>query len=244
MDAASARQAQGLATMTPEMQGAERYYDWLAETLKPNVGRRVLEIGPGFGNLADRCAGVDLYLGLDNSEQVVAHLYRRFAGKPWFEALVDRTLGAEHRDVLRTRRIDTVIAVNVLEHLPDDAAALRLWAEIAPGAKLLVFVPALACLYGTLDAQAGHYRRYTREGLEGLLLSCGATVEKVAYFNAIGALGWFISGRILKQDLGGPGARWMVKVYERWVLPVARLVDPILIPLWGQSVVAVCRLPG
>ncbi|MFA6319118.1 MAG: methyltransferase [Elusimicrobiota bacterium] len=230
--------------MNREMQGASGYYDWLAETLRPLAGRRILEVGPGFGDMAERLGGAsESYVGLDNSEEVVAHLAARFKGRSQFHFILDKDLGAASLAALKERRLDTVIALNLLEHLPVERTALRLWSEVCPGGRLLAFAPALPFLYGSLDEGAGHYRRYTRKTMRGILESAGVEVESVRYFNAVGALGWFVSARILRQKIGGSGTAGLVRFYDRFALPLARLSDPLLSLFWGQSVLAVGRFP-
>ena len=235
----------GLGTMTSEMAEAGAYYDWLASELRPWTGRRVLEIGPGFGSLAERLAAdAAAYVGLDESQEVLDGLRARYAGRANWRFVRDAVLGAEHEGELAAERFDTVLTVNLLEHLPDEASALRLWARLCPGGRLLAVVPAGMWLYGSLDEQAGHHRRYSRAGLGALLAAHGLRVERLYHLNAVGALGWFVVARILRRDLGSRSTGLAVRVYDRAVLPLARLLDPLLRPFWGQSVVAVARFPG
>ena len=235
----------GLGTMNREMQGAAGYYDWLARTLRPLAGSRILEVGPGFGDMAERLGReAESYVGLDNSEEVVAHLAARFRGAAQFEFLLDQGLGAGSKAALKERRLDTVVALNLLEHLPDEKPALEIWSEVCPGGTLLAFAPALPCLFGSLDEGAGHFRRYTCGSMRRLLEDSGIRVSSVHYFNAVGALGWFVSACILRQELGSSGTAGMVRFYARVALPLARLSDPLLSRFWGQSVLAVGRFPS
>ena len=235
---------QGLGTMNREMQGAAGYYDWLAAALRPMAGKRILEVGPGFGDMAERLgAAAECYVGLDNSEEVVAHLRERFKGRAQFEFTLDKKLGAAALPALKERRFDTVAALNLLEHLPDERPALKLWAEACPGARLLAFAPALPFLFGSLDEQAGHFRRYTCRTMRGILESAGVEVESVRYFNAVGALGWFVSARVLRHEIGSSKTAGLVRFYDRFALPLARLTDPLLSLFWGQSVLALGRFP-
>jgi SAM-dependent methyltransferase len=230
--------------MSPEMQGAQAYYDWLSGVFSPHCGRRVLEIGPGFGDMAERLgAQVESYVGLDESQDVIDRLRERFKRRANFNFIADKRFGGDSEALLKEQNIDTVFAANLLEHLPEEAPALRQWARISPGGRLLLLVPAHPSLYGSLDDQAGHYRRYTRSGLRALLDREGVSVSELRYFNALGALGWFLAARLLRLDLGGSGTGRMIKLYDRWVLPASRLLDPVLGRLWGQSLLAIGRLP-
>lgn len=230
--------------MNPEMAGAARYYDWLADVLRPWTGQRILEIGPGFGSLAERlAAGAKVYVGLDESNEVIAGLSARFGDRPGWSFTRDGALGADHESELAAKAFDTVITVNLLEHLPDEIVALKLWSRLCRGGRLLVIVPAGMWLYGSLDEQAGHYRRYTQTQLRLTLEQNGLKVEEIQHLNAIGALGWFVSARLLRQNIGSSGTSLAVRIYDRLVLPAARLLDPMLRPFWGQSIVAVARFP-
>lgn len=234
----------GFGTMAPDMAQAAAYYDWLADVLRPWAGRRILEIGPGYGSLAERLAGrAERYVGLDDSQDVVDHLAGLFSGKPAWSFLQDGELGARREAELARERFDTVLTVNLLEHLPEERDALRLWSRLCRGGRLLAVVPAGMWLYGSLDEQAGHFRRYDKEGLRALLEANGLQVESLHHLNAVGALGWFLFARILRRDIGSGSTGLAVRVYDRLVLPAARALDPLLRPLWGQSLVAVARFP-
>ncbi|MDE2291017.1 MAG: methyltransferase domain-containing protein [Elusimicrobia bacterium] len=234
----------GFGTMAVEMSQAVAYYDWLADVLRPWTGKRILEVGPGYGSLAERLAAeAEAYVGLDDSEPVVAHLAKVHTDKPAWRFFKDGRLGADHVPELEAARLDTVLAVNLLEHLPDEGEALRLWGKVCRGGRLVAMVPAGMWLYGSLDEQAGHYRRYSRAGFGRVLESHGLRVERLHYLNAVGALGWFVVARLLRRDIGSGSTGLAVRVYDSAVLPAARLVDPLLRPFWGQSVVAVARFP-
>src|SRR5439155_1584785 len=103
-------------------------------------------------------------------------------------------------DGLAAHRFDTVVCANVLEHVADDAASLRaMRALLAPGGRVVLIVPALHALYGTIDAAIGHHRRYTREEIDAKLHAAGLEVEHVSYFNLLGMVGWWLNARVLKR---------------------------------------------
>ena len=97
-------------------------------------------------------------------------------------------------------KIDSVVCLNVLEHIEDDRRVLaELSRAIEPGGVLVVLVPAHPRLYSDLDRNLGHYRRYTRELLEARFREAGFVVERSRYFNWIGAIGWYVYGRLMKR---------------------------------------------
>jgi predicted SAM-dependent methyltransferase len=98
-------------------------------------------------------------------------------------------------------RIDTIIILNVIEHLQDDLAAVKeIYETLVPGGHLIVMVPAMQFLYGSLDRAFGHFRRYTKETMGSIIRKASFKIMKSEYVNVIGMFGWFLYGRILKAD--------------------------------------------
>jgi hypothetical protein len=105
----------------------------------------------------------------------------------------------------------------------------------------LLFIPALPSLYGTLDKAFDHFRRYTKSSLAGKLKEAGFRVEYLRYMNFPGILSWFLAGRVFKKKTIRP---LEVRVYDRWVIPCARLLERYWEPPAGQSIIAVGRKQG
>ena len=232
--------------MSSEVAGATRYYRWLHESVDAWVGRRVLEVGPGFGSLATLLSAHGReYVGVDLDADIIARLRAAHdSGTPGGPEFVngdvtDPTVQA----VLAARAFDTVLTFNVLEHLADPAAHLDALRAIAPGARLVVLVPAHPFLYGTLDEQAGHYLRFRRDELAALLARVADGVE-LRYFNPVGAVGWFVAARVLRLPLDGESTNRSIRLYDRFVVPVSRALDPFTAHLFGQSLMAAGRLRG
>jgi SAM-dependent methyltransferase len=136
---------------------------------------------------------------------------------------------------------ETVIAVNVLEHVENDAEFLRAaHLTLTPGGSLLLLVPAVPKIYGSLDKAFDHFRRYTRSGLERSLLAAGFEIERLHYLNLVGVAAWFTAGRILNRTTLG---RSQVRFYDRWVIPWLRRIDSLFRPPVGQSLLAIARKP-
>ena len=232
----------GLSTMSREIAALTNYYDWILEVFGADVGRSVLEVGPGYGNFAGLMAGRGkAYLGVDTDGGVIDRLKQAFQGRPGAE--FERADVTDEGWIRRAeaRGFDTVVLMNVLEHLDDPVRLLKALLRAAPGAKLIILVPAFQALYGKMDEQAGHFKRYIRPMLRSELEAAGASVERMTYFNAVGGVGWWVSGRLLGRGLGEAGGS--ILFYDRWVVPAARLVDPLFRRFFGQSLIAVAR-PG
>jgi SAM-dependent methyltransferase len=146
-------------------------------------------------------------------------------------------------DVAPSTRANTIVLVNVLEHVEHDQSLLNTAARLlTPHGTLLVFVPAGPWLLGTLDAAFGHHRRYTRETLTRALRATGFRIRRLRYFNLPGVLGWFVAGRLLRRRTIDPQD---VQRYDRWVVPWVARLEAVCGPPFGQSLVAVAgRVAG
>jgi SAM-dependent methyltransferase len=137
-------------------------------------------------------------------------------------------------------KLDTIVCLNVLEHVTDAAAALRNFHDtLQPGGGVVVLVPQGQWLYGTIDAAVGHVRRYSRDELRAALEQAGFRVEQVFDFNRIGVPGWWLNGRVLRR-VHMP--KYQLKLYDSLVWLWRRL-DRFL-PWQGLSVIAVARKPA
>ena len=162
-------------------------------------------------------------------------LEQRFLGHPGLrvEALTLPDTGAAGRYCVLG--LDTVVALNVIEHIEEDAAAMRTMRDmLIPGGRAIVQVPALPWLYGTLDKSLGHVRRYTRADVANLMQRSDLRIEYLVYFNFAGSLAWFVNGRIRKLPRI-PVTQ--LRVFDAMV-PVLRLEDAIPLP-FGHSVIGV-----
>ncbi len=177
---------------------ARNYNEWIYNIFKEYTsGKTILEIGSGIGNLTQYFLKSSAkVIGIDTSPFFIQHLRIDCPGTEVhnFDITDDKVIE------LAGEKIDAVIAVNVLEHIKDDEKALEnMRALLQPDGRLLLFVPALNWLFGTLDENVSHYRRYDKQELRDKVERNGFTVEKTFFSNFLGIFGWFINGRILKQ---------------------------------------------
>lgn len=219
------------------MAGAVNYYRWVVRRFAPYLGRRVVEAGAGIGTFAGhlREAVPDAELTLvEPADNNYPHLRARFAGDARVRTVQGYLEAAGARE-----SADSVVAVNVLEHVHDDAAFLAAAHRLlAPGGHLLLFVPALPALYGTLDEAFEHVRRYTRAGLDGRLRGAGFRPVRLHYTNLPGVAAWWLSGRVLRRRT--VTAR-DAKLYDRWITPWTSALERVWTPPLGQSLIAVAR---
>lgn len=217
------------------LSGARNYYRAIVGHLRPYLGRRVLEAGAGIGTFAHHVldgAGVEEMLLVEPAVNNIGALERRFAGDQRV-----RVLHGYLGDVSAGARMDSVVAVNVLEHIEDDVGFLRKAHEtLAPGGHVLLFVPALPAIYGTLDEAFAHYRRYTKHALAQRLRAAGFEGLRLRYTNFPGIVSWFVAGRVLRRRTLKPAD---VALYDRLVMPLVVAVERRWEPWIGQSIIAV-----
>lgn len=216
------------------METVRRYNDWIFERIRPSLGDRILEVGSGIGNITRKMLYKDRVIASDISEEYLQTLRKRFVEG---ERLKITRFDLNECDAVRVRpeRIDTIVCLNVLEHINDDAAALRCFHEIIrPGGRLVLLVPACKALYSRMDSGLEHFRRYSRSELCRKIDAAGFTLESVSFLNLPGAVGWFINGRILRRKIL---PRHQMKLFNI-LSPFLKMENHVGIP-FGLSLLAV-----
>jgi SAM-dependent methyltransferase len=228
----------GIETLERLAAAAPRYNAWLIERVLPWVGRRVLEIGAGVGTMSAFLTDRERVVLTDTNGGYLERLRARFAGQPQVRVVALR-LPATNGDV-QAERLDTIICLNVLEHVRDDELSLAtMFQLLQPGGRLVLLVPSLPAIYGTLDRALGHFRRYTPSELRQKYAAAGFRMRHLEYFNMAGIPGWWFTGRVLRRELIPTGSlRW----YDALV-PLFRL-ERFLPWRLGQSLIAVGERPA
>jgi glycosyltransferase involved in cell wall biosynthesis len=217
----------------------KNYNSWVWDSVRSHVGERVLEVGAGIGNMTRLLYGRPLVVATDVEQPYIDTLRNKFRRRPGVEVEHldlndDRCLELAHYD------FDSVVCLNVLEHVEDDEGALRrLHTLCGEGGTVAIYVPAGPSLFGTMDKVVGHYRRYTREELQAKMELAGFVVEKIFYQNSFGRLGWWWNGRVLRSA-EMPGMQ--SKIFDRMV-PLIRAIESTP-PSRGLSLIALARRPG
>ena len=226
MDAASYGGRENLEAMEAAV-NYNRSLVGLVEAYLPRAAR-VLDFGAGSGTLTRllRDAGFDM-LALEPDGALAGALESDgIPVEPRLDSIPDGTLGA-------------IVSFNVLEHIEDDAAALRsLHAKLCAGGRLLLYVPAFPLLYSSMDRKVGHFRRYRRRGLVSLLERSGFSVEAARHLDSLG----FIAALAYRFAAPGDGVLQAsaVRTYDRFLFPVSRMVDRLTAGAIGKNLFAVC----
>ncbi|MGH9103438.1 MAG: class I SAM-dependent methyltransferase [Acidimicrobiales bacterium] len=215
---------------------ARNYRAYQHELVSPHCGRSVLEVGAGLGELAASFTGLERQVLTDSDPYCLDRLRRRFQGRPGVEVMELSLPGP----VQVGDPVESVIAMNVLEHIEDDSGALRqLAAAVVPGGRVVLWVPGYPALYGDFDRKVGHVRRYTPATLRAAVEGAGLRVELLRPVNLLGGLAWWLAVRV-----GGTGQTnpRLIRLYDRGVLPLTRLIERRVQPPFGQSLLCVARV--
>lgn len=212
-----------------------RYRDWEWATVRPYLGRSVLEVGAGMGVLSEQLAsaGLERLVLADTEEYFLAHLRDAFGGRQDVEVVEVALPGP----VDIGRPVESAVAMNVLEHIEDDVAALRdLAAAVRPGGTVVLWVPAYMRLYGEFDRKLGHVRRYTPTTMRATAERAGLSVRLVRPVNLLGGLAWWAAVR--RGGVDRPNPR-LAALYDSVLVPASRALERIVTPPFGQSVLCV-----
>lgn len=218
--------------------GKPRYLAYQRELIRPHCGRSVLEVGAGLGEFAEGFTGCDRYVVTDVDPGAVQKMKDRFAARPEVEV---QQFDIDGQTTL-SAPVETLIAINVLEHIDDDVAALRrLSRSLTPAGNIILFVPGYQQLYGDFDRKVGHFRRYTPSALSAAARNAGLTVEVAHPVNFLGAFAWWAAVR--KGGASSPNPT-LVSIYDRTVVPLTRRIEKRVKVPFGQSVLCVARKSG
>ena len=224
-----------------DLSDARRYRAWLADLARPHLGEHPIEIGSGTGEYALEWApALTAFTATEADESRHRGLVDRFADHDVIRVRYLLLGDLDDDPPAATARHSAAVAFNVLEHIPDDVAALRaMGALVRPGGAVILIVPAFPSAMSRFDRAIGHQRRYTRLSLGTALAGAGLRVEQLRYVNPIGLINWYVTVKALGMRPRNGAA---LRLFDRTVVPVARSLDRVSVP-FGQSVFAVARVP-
>ncbi len=225
---------------------ALNYHRWILEIFRPYIGKRIVEVGAGSGSFSELILETrpDRLDAIEPSANMypllAAHLQHLDSGN--IGRARHGTLIGELDSIRKSGPPDSIIYVNVLEHVEDDAAELAaMHSLLRPQGCALIFVPANPWLMGSMDRELGHFRRYTMKELRGKCEAAGFTVRMASYFDFLGIAPWWLKYCLFKSRVMEPGA---VRLYDRWVVPASRTLEGLIPPPVGKNIVLVANKPG
>lgn len=221
----------GLQTLE-SMKGAPWYNRWILDKFVKFLHGDILEVGCGIGNFTSSLTKYGNVWAIDINKEYISKMHLKAnmgfgdieKGKYFFGK----------------KTFDTIVCLNVLEHIKDDEAALNnLFKLLKEGGKLILLVPSHKFLYGEIDKGIDHFRRYEKDELNKRLQKIGFKIAKSRKLNLFGALGWFVAGKILKQKAVKGGNVKVFSLFAPFLLKLEDLVEPPI----GISILLIAQKP-
>jgi len=219
------------------MSFALNYHRWILHEFEPYLGDTVAEVGAGVGSVSRLLLGTRIkrLVAFEPSANLFPLLEKE---------LQDEARGHPVNDVFDRKYVaegfDTVVYINVLEHIRDDRSELaNAFETLKPGGYVLLFVPALAWLYSDFDRKIGHVRRYSKASLSTVVGDVGFAVLRARYFDLAGIVPWYVKYVLLRTSMGSAS----VTLYDRIVVPVIRRIEGSVTPPIGKNVLLIARKP-
>jgi SAM-dependent methyltransferase len=222
------------------MTAAKAYFAWQSRLVTREIGRRVIEIGCGVGNFTSMLLDRDLVIALDLEPNCVERLKERYPDRPNLRAFCC-DVGDPDFAAFGRYSPDSCVCLNVLEHVKDDRHALAAMAGVvSPGGVIVLIVPAFQALYGPIDRNLGHYRRYDRAMVRRLAAATGLRLRKAHYMNTVGFFGWWVNARVLRRAAQSEG---QIRIFDKYIVPLMARAESIVKPFFGQSLLVVLEKP-
>lgn len=218
---------------------ASRYNNWVYSRIAPYIGNRVMEVGAGTGNFSRYFLNADdVYL--IETDPTYTRLLRNAFAKYGHVRIFRHDLENGLPEEVKPGSVDTIICLNVLEHIEKDQEMLgHFLGCLMDGGSLILLVPAGQGLFGSLDSSFKHFRRYERAGLAEKLERAGFCLTQLFYFNVLGWAGWYVNSKILRRT-SLPGLQ--LRLFD-WLVPLLKLEQRFHLP-FGVSLIAVARKQG
>lgn len=227
------------STMNSEIGQANNYAGWIVDVFKPFIGSRLLEIGIGYDNYRPLLPPVETHWAVDIDPSAIQKAEKE---NPKGNYLCGNISDPAIVGQLHNQLFDTILCINVLEHIEEESDFLSNMMKIMqPNGHLLLFVPAFPGLYCELDRLAGHHRRYTIQSMRHALTDKNGEIIKLHYFNPIGALGWWINTFFSHSNLDSQSINTQVKLFDRYIVPISKVLDKLTKHWVGQSLVCIVK---
>lgn len=217
-------------TTLERMNQAKHYNTWLFAFIRPYIKEPILEVGCGIGTFTKEFVNFGETYAIDIQKLYIKQTKKHVTkakvgvgdiekGKYFFAPMGGRSA--------RNKKFNTIVNLNVLEHIKDDEKALKnMYKLIQPKGKLVLLTPAHSFAYTNVDKNLGHYRRYTKKSLSDKFQKAGFNVIDVKYLNWFGLLGWFVTGKILRAKIIPSSNLRLFNILSRPLLFIEKFIHP------------------
>lgn len=220
---------------------AANWKSYWSKSIKPYLSGDILEAGAGLGsNTEFLSAGTKgRWVCLEPDPAMANHLTEKLRAQGMdsrYESICGTLRSLNEKD-----RFDTILYIDVLEHIEDDAAELNEATQrLRPGGRVLVLSPAHMWLFTPFDAAIGHYRRYNKRSLRKASPP-GLELETMFYLDACGIMASVANRLLLQQRMP---TKKQIGVWDRWIIPASRALDPLLMRSVGKTIIGVWKKPA
>ena len=230
----------GKATLSTKIGQSSNYISWILSEFTPYIGSSLLEAGIGYGDYIPLLPENIQYTGCDLDHELVKQARLKFPDKKFIEIDIADENFCEQ--LQQTATYDTVLSIGVLGFIPNYQKALDNMINILqPGGHLLLFLPAFSWLKTDIDNISGQVYRYNCGAVRTMLAKHSVEIMKLHYFNSIGAVGTFCNKIVRHKSLEDKIFTKQMDVFDKYLVPIAKFVDPITRNVFGQSVIAVIK---
>ncbi len=224
------------------MDFAVNYHRWILEIMKPHLGEHLVEVGAGTGAFSELLLEMKpKTLSLVEPSTMVEELRNNMSAKKTpTEIQIFHNIFAEVASSIKTEQSpDSIIYINVLEHIEDDRAELeKVWQTLREKGRVFIFVPALPVLFSEFDRHIGHFRRYRRTEIEEKCRAAKLQIVVSRYFDVPGIIPWFVKYRLMKSITMESGA---VQLYDKFVVPITKSLERLLAPPIGKNLLVIAE---
>ena len=216
---------------------AVNWKDYYGKEIKPYISGEVCEVGAGIGGTTNALLNrsVSSWLAVEPDGNLAEHIGAEVLGNP-FASKVD-VLHGTLDDIGEERQFDTIIYIDVMEHIEGDQAEFdKAVGRLRKGGNLIILVPAFNFLYNDFDRRIGHFRRYNKGMLKRLAEGRPLTRLKLSYYDSLGFFASVMNKLILKKPIPSAGN---IKMWDNFMIPLSKLIDPLILRSFGKSLIAV-----
>lgn len=210
------------------------YNNWTLRQFESFLKGQILEVGSGIGNFTSKLTEYGHVTAIDINDHYLKYLKQLgYRDLEMGEGNIEKG-----RYFFTGRRFNTIVCLNVLEHIADDTQALKnLYHLLKKEGHLVLLVPTNPHLFGEIDKSIGHYRRYDKGQLVARLKATGFEIIRSRRINFLGGIGWWFSGKVLKSKTVKPSS---IQIFNL-IAPLALAVENLFEPPIGTSVLVIAK---